>query len=371
MSPLDLQRLTPSISLNRVQIVDLPGLDPAIVPQVKGKTASQLVSATVLAQLIRQRAERLQLNPHLDDHALCMVLDQCLTSPDVAVRTAAEAIGQRIGRNLGYVLLALHRGDALNRAARAEWDDSYWDHWHGIKRVWLGGGLVSGWLGPLVSKGTEALVRAAGVDDYAVQVSPHAAALPLLGAARYAPPACQTALVLDFGQTMIKCARAIYENDALVELRLLPPHPTRWDEIKQASDDPVQQATRLFNRIVSVVATNWHSAGMPPSSPILASVAAYVQDGHPVVARGAYGQLRHITDNLQTELGRRLGAQLGDAVDISLIHDGTAAAATYAGAKNTAVIMMGTALGIGFPPQVDDLRAIRFKLMAKEDNSSH
>ncbi len=354
---LDPQRLTPPVSLNRVRLIDLPGL--AVDADVKGKTGFELVSAAVLTRLIRQHAAGLQLDPTLRDDALRLALDPCFVSPDATVRAAAEAIGRRIGRNLGYILLTLKRGDAVNQAARAEWDDSYWRHWGTIKRVWLGGGLVGGRLGPVARDAALAVIEKAGVGDYSLQISPHAPMLPLLGAARYAPPTCKTALVLDFGQTMIKRAWVVYENAEMVELHRLPSLPSGWTEIEQASDDPVQQATQLFHQMISIIAAAWRRAGMLPGSPILASVAAYVQDGHPMLAQGgAYVQLRHITDHVQTELARRLGAHLGEGIDVSLIHDGTAAAATFAGMKNTAVITIGTAMGIGFPPPADGLRTI-------------
>jgi hypothetical protein len=351
--PIAPQHLTPIASLNRVQLVDLPDL--TIDPAVRGKIGGQLVSAAVLARLIRQHADDLQLDPTLDDHTLHLALDRCLASPDTTVRTTAEAIGRRIGRNLGYILLTLNRGDAVNRAARGEWDDSYWDHWHGIRRVWLGGGLVSGRLSSHVSQHAKAVLNEAGVDDYAVWVSPYAPVLPLVGAARCAPRACRTALVFDFGNTMIKCARVTYENDELSELHRLPSYPVGCTGIEQASEDPVHRASRFLSYLITTITQTWHSAGMPSSSPILASVAVYVQDGHPMIARGAYGQLRRVTDNLQDELARRLSVQLGTAIDVFLIHDGTAAATTYAGTKNTVVIMMGTALGIGFPPPAGNL----------------
>ena len=277
---------------------------------------------------------------------------------DTTVRTTAGVIGRRIGRNLGYILLTLNRGDVINRAARGEWDDSYWDHWHGIRCVWLGGGLIKGRLGPHVSQHAEAVLNEAGVGDYAIRVSPYAPVLPLVGAARCAPRACRTALVFDLGNTLIKCARATYENDELSELHRLPSYPVGWTEIEQASDDPVHRVSRFLSHLVTAIATTWHSAGISPSSPILASVATYVQDGHPMIARGAYGQLRQITDNLQDELAQRLSVQLGTAIDVSLVHDGTAAATAYAGMENTAVIMMGTALGIGFPPPAGNLWAL-------------
>jgi hypothetical protein len=73
-------------------------------------------------------------------------------------------------------------------------------------------------------------------------------------------------------------------------------------------------------------------------------------------------QLRRITNNLQAELARRVGARLGFVADVLLSHDGTAAAAAHAGepdaAMLTAVITAGTALGVGFPPREAGLVAL-------------
>jgi hypothetical protein len=348
--------------MNRVRIVDLPGL--VVDPEVKGQNGSQLVSAAVLAQLIRQYADRLQLGPTMEDHELRLALDGCLVCEDAAVRIAAETVGRRLGRNLGYILLTLKRGDAVNRAARTEWDDPYWSHWGKIDRAWLGGGLVSGRLGPVIGKHAQAVFEEAGIGHHAIQISPYGSALPMVGAARRAPPASETALVFDFGSTRIKCARAVYKNGEVTELRPLPSHPTGTARIEQASDDPVQQADQLLGHMVSVITGTWRAAGLSPASPILASVAAYVQDGHPLPAQhhGGYVQLRRITDNLQAELAQRVGAELGEAIDVSLVHDGTAAATTYAGVKNAAVITVGTALGVGFPPPVDGLMGLNAHL---------
>jgi hypothetical protein len=361
MPSFDPQHLTPSASLNRVRIVDLPGL--SVDSEVKGQAGFQLMSAAALARLIRQHAASLALDPDLDDHELCLGLNDCLVSTTATIRASAEGIGRRIGRNMGYVLLTLRRGDAVNRAARDEWDDSYWHHWGRIEQVWLGGGLVSGQLGPVVREHASAVFEEAGVQDFIIQISPYASMLPLVGAARYAPPGCDAALVFDFGSTLIKRAHAAYRHDELVELHCLTSRPTGWTEIEGASSDPIQQAARFFDHLVSVIIDTRRSVGLSPLSPILASVAAYVKDGHPMLAQGgAYYQLPLIADNLQAALAQRLGVQPGDTANVSLIHDGTAAAATYAGAKHAAIVTMGTALGVGFPPQANRVRAMNADL---------
>jgi hypothetical protein len=357
MSTFDPQRITSAASLNRVQIADLPGL--TVDSAVKGHTSYQLVSLAALARLVRQQADALSLDPSAQDHELHLALENCLASRHATVRATAERIARRIGRNLGYVLLTLKRGDAINRAARREWDDSYWRHWGTINRVWLGGGLVSGRLGSFIQQHALSVFEEAGISDYHIQISPYGSVLPLVGAARHAPPACQTALVFDFGSTLIKRARAVYQGDQLSELFCLPPRPTGWAKIDQPSDDPIHRATQRLERMVTVIAETWSTAQALPAGPALVSIAAYVRAGHPLPGQGGgYYQLRCLTDNVQTELGRRVCVQLDRTIDLLLLHDGTAAATAYAGMKDTVVIMVGTALGVGFPPSVERPRGI-------------
>ncbi len=362
MSPLDPQHLTPSNSLNRVQVIDLPGI--FVDSEVKGKNGYELVSAESLSRLIRQYIDSLNLDPALSDHELRLALDACLRGKGARFRTGvlptAEIVARRFGRNLGYLLLTLKRGDAVNRAARAEWDDSYWEHWGQINRVWLGGGLVSGRLGERMKQHALSIFTPTRITDFSLEVSPYDSALPLVGAARFAPLGVNTALIFDFGSTMIKRACAIYEEGELAELHCLPSFSTGWEKIERAFFDPMDAAAALLNRIVTVIVDtrrDVRSLGLMPPGTIRASFAAYIRDGHPMKAQGgAYIQLRRLTDNLQSELARQVGARSNQEVDLRFFHDGTSAATTYAGAENTAVITIGTALGVGFPPPAEGLR---------------
>jgi hypothetical protein len=356
MSPLDPRHLTPANSMNRVRIVDLPGLD--VDPEVKGRLSGELVSAAALARLLRENAAVLRLDPDQEDHALRLSLDRCFTSELSTVRGAAVFIGRRLGRNLGYVLLALRRGDPVNRAVREEWDDSYWQHWQRINRVWIGGGLVSGRLGPLIRDHAAIVFDEAGVEDYTINLSSYGAFLPLVGAARCAPAGAETALVFDFGHTVVKRARAAYNGGTLVGLRRLPSWSTGWGAQPESISEAA--AAKLLDYVVEMIAHTWRIADLEPSSPVLASVAAYIRDGHPLEAgHGAYMHMRRVTDNLQAELTRRVSEALGQPVEVTLVHDGTAAALAYAGAANAAVVTIGTALGVGFPPgDGDHLRGL-------------
>jgi hypothetical protein len=80
------------------------------------------------------------------------------------------------------------------------------------------------------------------------------------------------------------------------------------------------------------------------------------RDGQPYQRQGgAYTGLRLISPHVQRALSEAVGAQLGLPIAIRLLHDGTAAAANFAGQPHTAVILLGTALGVGFAPPTDGL----------------
>jgi hypothetical protein len=92
---------------------------------------------------------------------------------------------------------------------------------------------------------------------------------------------------------------------------------------------------------------------------IVVSLACYLHEGQPYLSEGGcYGRLQGLADNLQAHLADQISQRLGCPVYLRLLHDGSAAAAAYAGVENAAVIVLGTALGIGFPPSEVGLRPL-------------
>ena len=355
--PLDPDSLTPAASLNRLRIVDLPGL--AVEAEARGKTGHDLLSLAALAAHVRAEAGALGLVGGGEDAAVALAFDRCFVADDPAIRRAADTIAARFGRRLGYLILTLKRGDGVNRRARPDWDEADWARWAGIQTFWIGGGLAGGRLGPrLVSQAT-ATVRAAGMTECEARLASHPALLPLIGAARSAPPGWATASVFDFGQSVIKRALAVYAEGALVALRLLPPLPARHtapDEIG------AEQARRLAEHMTATIGETWGSVGRhgPRHAPVIvASLAAYARDGQPLPRQGGpYAMMHVLSDNLARWLSERASDRIGRAIEVTLLHDGSAAARTYAGAEQAAVIMLGTAIGVGFPPAPAGLRPL-------------
>jgi len=364
---LDPTRLTPAASLNRVRIADLPGM--ALPPSVRGRIAYEFLAAAALADQVRQRSAALGLGDvrEASVDTLLRHFDRCLADNDPGVRTAALALADRFGQYLGYLILALRRGDTTNRRARPDWDDSYWAHWATVTTIYLGGGIVSGRLGPHVIAHATRLLQRVGMTDCAVRLAPWPALLPLIGAARTAPPACRSALTFDFGQSVVKRAYARYVEGTLTDLQLFPPVPVRDLTAALGANPTTAQVKHLGELLVTILADTWRTAQTPGQNPdpvLNVSIASYVRDGQPLTRQGGpYAALQTLSPNLERWLATRLSATSGHPLTVRLLHDGTAAAHAQAGAAHAAVITLGTALGVGFPPGAQRLRPVAAPLV--------
>jgi hypothetical protein len=349
---------TPShVSVNRVHVVDLPGLP--IDDEVRDRRAYELLSSRAVIRYAREQAEALRLPAaYAQDGVqtrleLPRFVDACLNSPDERARAAAQAIGRRLGRNLGHVLLALRRGDAVNRTARPDWTDQDWERWAGIKRVWLGGGMVSGRLGERIVAHARAFLTQAGYAEHPrVALTSHPAVVTLLGAGRYLPATMRHALCLDFGHTRVKRACLGFKDGTLTRLRRYAPLPTGLDWLSAPCNPNPDTGRWVLDFMAAAVAQTLDECrndGLNPGADLMLCVAAYVREGR-LLGNGLYANLSTLSDDAQPLLAEAIRARIGQPVRVHLIHDGSAACAVHAGEPNTAVILVGTALGIGFPP---------------------
>jgi hypothetical protein len=317
---LDPANLTPAASLNRVRFTELWGFQ--IPARMVDWAAYALLSAKALADLTARSGD-----PH-------------------------EA-ARRFGERLGWLLVTLRLGDPASRAARPDWDDSYWHHWAGITTIHLGGGVVAGEVGTRIAEQAAQTLIDAGMGDCRVGVAPWPEHLPLIGAARSGVDA-SSAVVFDFGHSYVKRAVCRYQAGSLSELRLLPRQPARLPKVPPGSDPTPEQTRHLGEQLVATMAETWRAARMADpavSSTIVASLASYVRDGQPLARQGGgYAYLLSLSENLAAWLAARLSDTLGQGITVRLLHDGTAAATAFAGEPHAAVIMLGTSLGVGFPP---------------------
>jgi hypothetical protein len=108
--------------------------------------------------------------------------------------------------------------------------------------------------------------------------------------------------------------------------------------------------------MVTAVTQTWRAAeerGYTLDLAVVISLACYLVNGHTIPAHlesGCYARLGALTDNLTAFTTEQISQALGRPIYVQLAHDATAAALAYTGWEQTAVITLGTSLGIGFPP---------------------
>ena len=309
-----------SNSLNRLR------LEAAALPDaVRGKTGYELLSTTALEALIQSYTSE-----------TAVFYEQVARKANWAIE-----IARTLGDRLGWLLFVLIHNDRYTWQANPEKPPAYWTYWSGVRSVYLGGGLVRGQAGEIIAAQAQAtLHRFANDPDSRVTQAAYPQYLPLLGAARIVQ-AGQRASVLDFGGSSVKRAIAHYTNHAFSRLQIREALPS---DFPTRADD----ARLIFERMVDILVQAYAEADSPM---IPVSIAAYVNErGQPALAQGGiYMQLAQLTTDVPTAFSQAVSERLGTPVEVKLVHDGTAAALYYAPIDHAAVIMMGTALGSGYP----------------------
>ncbi len=382
-------------SVNRITLVDLPSVK--VDEGVLGEQAYHLVSVPALIRYAREQAEALELPTALRDadpqmpevrQSLPLWVDASFNSADPAARHAAESIARRLGRNLGYLLAVLHRGDEVNRAARAEWTAQEWSQWASVRHVWLGGGVVAGALGRQLVTHARSVLAEAGCSALQIERTPYPGHIATLGAARCLPAAHTStgqrhALVLDLGQTSIKRSVVTFQERTITHVAVLAPHPVpwRWQNSPSAGQNIAGRA--VLDLVTEALGTSMEEAasrGWHVDRQVAMSIAAYVE-GTRLMGNGIYARMSMLADDVPQLIAEHVAATCGWHPELTLIHDGTAAAATHAGeaghmpcaveatpavvstptleptaaveATKSVAIVLGTALGVGFPAASD------------------
>jgi hypothetical protein len=243
-------------------------------------------------------------------------------SDEFAAHPDGDAISLEVGRRLAALVATLRRGphdpavsDRTPERVRAL------EEWTAIPDVIVGGGLVAGSWGEMVFEAARTELATLEAPATQLSLAPNAPYLGLIGAARTGTFDEGEHLVLDAGQTSIKRALAHVSGSELVGLQLLPPVPFRVGlDVPQAIEAVLDEAPP-------------RSAGLP----VPCSIASYVRDGQPIIQNAS--PYERLLDAPRSLLDR-----------LVLIHDGTAAWRGTGRAASSAVIVMGTWLGVGMGP---------------------
>ncbi len=373
--PFDPYDLRPLASLNRRQFIHLPGIDPAWA----GKTGWELCSTQALVRLIQARAAELGLETAAIASSLVDLprrLSDLLDSTDLAIRAVARGIAETHGRRLGGLVASIFLSPDGLTSPLEPWEAAYLSHWRQeVQQIFLGGGLANGRLGKTIAGAAEAMLRDCGLRHLSVRAAPDPSYLPLIGAARRLPAGeWRVSAVADFGSTWAKRALAFYRpGGELEKLVVLPPVSTAGlvepgkagllaSAMVSVLADTIQQAGRSFaesNRERSPAGAG-RLRGLAPD--LVCSLAAYVIDGQPAPPVGTppagYYGLHAVSSDLRDWFSEQVSRASGQPVRLQFAHDAEAAAAALAWEMKAAVIMLGSALGVGFVPPTSGLRPV-------------
>ena len=322
-------RILRKTSINRLKVMGIPGLD--IEEDVKGKKGVDLVSNEVIMEYIKNNAKKLKFDLDIiPDNELPIKLNESFDSDDLEVRLTAENIARRLGRNLGYILLVLRRGDKINQDSR---EDYY------IDRVF-----------------EEAITP-----KFNVQIAQEPSLISIVGAARHLPSNYESALVLDFGQTLVKRSVVNYEGEEIKEVTKLPSVESKYvyEYIFDDEEREKSQGEQLKDYMITIIKDAWKKAkerGFEPCNTIVMSIADNLTDGQ--FSGGGYAKLRLVEGGFRELASKKLSDATGEDIKFIFVHDGTAAADAFSGVKNSVIVTVGTALGLGFPLEKEGLRPV-------------
>ncbi|MFX0540000.1 hypothetical protein ACQBAT_10790 [Ornithinimicrobium sp. Y1847] len=225
-----------------------------------------------------------------------------------------------------------------DRVARQEWSpgDSSpgeWARWAQVERIVLCGGVVARRRRALADAGQELL---GGGSQIVIAPSPAEASLRGLASHQLAghppaDPADHPVLLLDLGHTAVKAALSRPRG----EVGRVHRQPVPWQPFDLTTWPPAAE-------LLSVIAAAATAAGQKNASSARVAIANYVVDGR-LDVDDTYGRL----DELGPDPAEALTDALGLPVTL-LVNDGAAAALAWTGGPPTAVISIGTSLGVGF-----------------------
>jgi len=265
----------------------------------------------------------------------------------------ALRIARKYGNRLGIFLLVLKTGMPENRAVREDWNDEHWEYWANIETIFLAGGIANGRMCEYMLMAVRELFEKAKVPMYHIVRNINSSEIGAKGCLSQIKDADNVQILFDFGQTMMKRLIAVRHNaDEEYTLIKLPGKKSiNMDCHIEDVDEKRRQAEELHRYIVDSIIETYNEALQYGSIgwEIVISIASYVMDGKIYDARSGYAKLCTLSDNYAGYLAASLELRLDRSIMIRLIHDGTAAALYYKGAKNAVCITAGTAFGVGFP----------------------
>ena len=340
--------LTANCSLNKVRFAKLPLY--GIADDMEGKQMSELFGAGLITDEIERNTVALGIELSKCQRTdLPKILDKKLDEEN----EEALRIARKYGNRLGMFLLLLKTGMPENRAARVDWNEEHWDYWANVETIFLVGGIANGRMCDHMLMVVRDLFKKANVPMYNIVRNIESSEIGAKGCLTQIEDDDDVQLLFDFGQTMMKRMIAVRPSDEeeYMLIKLPSKKSIHMGCYIEDESEKRQQAEELHHYIVESILETYQEALQYGSIgwEIVISIASYVMDGKIYDARSGYAKLCTLSDNYAGYLAASLELKLDRSIMVKLVHDGTAAALYYKGAKNAVCITAGTAFGVGFP----------------------
>ncbi len=345
--------LSRACSVNSVRLAKLPLY--GVEDEIEGKRAMDIFSARIISEDIRANAQRLKIDiSGYSFRELPRFIGDNILSDDIVKKRLAEAMSKKYGNRLGLILLTLKQGTKENREVRPDWRDEHWDYWAQIKNVILTGGLASGVLGKRFKEQVHSVFDMAGEKVYNISLYENSSHIGAMGCAKLISDTDKSFAVLDMGQTNLKRCVLTKRSGELANINVLPTMPSINMELDFSdSDENYSKALELHRYIINVLSDTCKDIPLRDNEQgeVIVSIANYVVGGTLNTFRGGYAKLSLLGLDYATLLSDELSSRLHRPYRVRLLHDGTAIALNFAGQEDTVCLSLGTAFGVGFPPE--------------------
>ncbi|MBQ8796238.1 MAG: hypothetical protein IJZ54_07425 [Clostridia bacterium] len=342
--------VTSLCSVNRGVVAYIPV--KGICDDIIGKSANQIFSAKLITQEIKEQAKKkgVDISAYTDQN-LPKFLDDATYSEDIVAKLMADAIIRKYGNRLGVILLTLKQGHPKNRAIRYDWQSQHWKYWANLKTIILTGGLSGGLLGRRLKEQILYVFDMAGETPYDIRLYDNGSHIGTMGCAKLLPETCESAAVLDFGQTNLKRCVIKKKNGDISEFTKLPTKPSMHMELDTSqSPENCARAIELHRYLTNVVADTCKEAMASGGfcDKVIISIANYTVANKLCRDRGGYAKLFNLTEDYGSLLAHDLSSTLHRQVEVRLIHDGTAIGLYFSDVEASICLSLGTAFGVGF-----------------------
>lgn len=316
--------------------VSLSGLNN-VPKEIEGSLAHQWLATWGIADRMAQELSIVGL-PDLPKEIgferlkMCGVYVLALNEQVEAGNHEAIALADKLGIALAMLAATLTLAPAEARSARAEWPAAHWESWRLVRRIVLGGGVLSGALGRQMYSSAQAWCMRLNPEVELV-LAPKPRLLMLHGLARGFYQG--TAVVMDAGHTAIKRGIAEVQQGEVIAL-----HPDTMLPIPHMLSDPDLLLNFLLQTLIeqaSRATEKPHQFGLSLSMEVNAE--GNIPSNLPTTS--FYRSLAKF--QLTRELELRLSSHFGYPCTIKVMHEAKAAANGLAGVD--AAILLGTSLG--------------------------